>query len=170
MFKIRFFLKKKTIFFFTFSIFWGFGCPGADFRSNKLIFCRKPVLDISWLVDFIAFFSVLECPKSVFLIFPILYDISAFISRADRRNRPGGLEDLWFWNFSTAESQSIPTESQHSPLKINTNQWWPLLLRKPHFSQSSGNFRQIRDRILKALNVLFKMGITLWDSSQPFKS
>ena len=40
------------------------------------------------------FFSLLKCTKSVFQSFPILYDISAFISRADRRNWPGGLEDL----------------------------------------------------------------------------
>ena len=106
----------------------------------------------------------------MFLIFPTLYDISDFISRADRRNRPGGLEDVQFWNFSTAGSQSIPIESQYNPLKIITNQWWRLLLRKSLFSQSSGNFRKIRDRILKALNALFKMVIKLWDSSRPFKS
>ena len=36
------------------------------------------------------------------------------------------------------------------------------LLRKTHFSRSSGAFRKIRDRILKALNVLFQMSIGLW--------
>ena len=55
--------------------------------SRTLIFWREHVLVISWTEDCIEFFSVLECPKSMFLIFPILYDSSA-------ENRPGGLEDL----------------------------------------------------------------------------
>ena len=64
--------------------------------SRTLNFWREHVLAISCLVDCIEFLSVLECPKSVSGSFPILYDISAFISRADRRNRPGGLEDVCF--------------------------------------------------------------------------
>ncbi len=44
----------------------------------------------------------------MFQSFPILYDISAFISRADRWNRPGSLEDVCFWNFSTADSGNPP--------------------------------------------------------------
>ena len=36
------------------------------------------------------------------------------------------------------------------------------LLRKTHFSRSPGAFRKIRDRILKALNVLSQMSIGLW--------
>ena len=83
--------KKESI--FTFSIFLGFGCPGVDFMSRTLIFWREHVLAISCLVDCIEFFSVLECPKSMFGSFPIIYDISAFISRADRRNRSGGFRE-----------------------------------------------------------------------------
>ena len=62
--------------------------------SRTPIFWREHGLAISWTVDCIEFLSVLECPKSVFGSFPVIYDISAFIFRADRRNRSGGLEDL----------------------------------------------------------------------------
>lgn len=44
----------------------------------------------------------------MFAIFPIVYDISVFISRVDRQNRSGSLEDLWNWNFSTADSEKPP--------------------------------------------------------------